>query len=50
MGRNNYFQFKQFRINQKRSAMKVGIDGILLEHGPIFAIAVRFLILVPELV
>ncbi|WP_321370709.1 methyltransferase [uncultured Draconibacterium sp.] len=30
MGRNNYFQFKQFRINQKRSAMKVGIDGILL--------------------
>nr|WP_319510741.1 methyltransferase [uncultured Draconibacterium sp.] len=30
MGRNNYFQFKQFRINQERSAMKVGIDGILL--------------------
>ena len=30
MGRNNYFQFKQFRIEQKRSAMKVGIDGILL--------------------
>ncbi|WP_297095176.1 methyltransferase [uncultured Draconibacterium sp.] len=30
MGRNNYFQFKQFRIDQERSAMKVGIDGILL--------------------
>ncbi|WP_163325013.1 tRNA1(Val) (adenine(37)-N6)-methyltransferase [Draconibacterium mangrovi] len=30
MGRNNYFQFKQFRIEQQRSAMKVGIDGILL--------------------
>ena len=30
MGRNNYFQFKQFRIEQARSAMKVGIDGILL--------------------
>lgn len=30
MGRNNYFQFKQFRIEQKRSAMKVGIDGVLL--------------------
>nr|WP_321358646.1 methyltransferase [uncultured Draconibacterium sp.] len=30
MGRNNYFQFKQFRIEQRRSAMKVGIDGILL--------------------
>ncbi|WP_167617475.1 tRNA1(Val) (adenine(37)-N6)-methyltransferase [Maribellus sediminis] len=30
MGRNNYFQFKQFRIEQKHSAMKVGIDGVLL--------------------
>ena len=30
MGRNNYFQFKQFRILQERSAMKVGIDGVLL--------------------
>ncbi|HYQ58408.1 MAG TPA: methyltransferase [Draconibacterium sp.] len=30
MGRNNYFQFKQFRIEQHRSAMKVGIDGVLL--------------------
>lgn len=30
MGRNQYFQFKQFRIEQQRSAMKVGIDGVLL--------------------
>ncbi len=30
MGKNNYFQFKQFRIEQERSAMKVGIDGVLL--------------------
>ena len=30
MPRNNYFQFKQFRINQERSAMKVGMDGVLL--------------------
>ncbi|HPF50006.1 MAG TPA: methyltransferase [Draconibacterium sp.] len=30
MGRNNYFQFKQFRIEQKNSAMKVGVDGVLL--------------------
>jgi tRNA1Val (adenine37-N6)-methyltransferase len=27
---NNYFQFKQFRINQERSAMKVGMDGVLI--------------------
>lgn len=30
MPRNNYFQFKQFRILQERSAMKVGMDGVLL--------------------
>ncbi len=27
---NNYFEFKQFRINQDGSAMKVGTDGVLL--------------------
>ncbi len=30
MPRNSYFQFKQFRIIQERSAMKVGVDGVLL--------------------
>ncbi len=30
MPRNNSFQFKQFRIVQERSAMKVGMDGVLL--------------------
>ncbi|WP_170846877.1 tRNA1(Val) (adenine(37)-N6)-methyltransferase [Sunxiuqinia elliptica] len=30
MGRNNYFQFKHFRIVQEHAAMKVGIDGVLL--------------------
>jgi len=30
MSRNNYFQFKQFRIFQELSAMKVGMDGVLL--------------------
>ncbi len=27
---NNYFQFKQFKIVQQNSAMKVGTDGVLL--------------------
>jgi tRNA1Val (adenine37-N6)-methyltransferase len=30
MVRNNHFQFKQFRIEQQRSAMKVGMDGVLI--------------------
>jgi tRNA1Val (adenine37-N6)-methyltransferase len=30
MGRNNWFVFKQFRVEQERSAMKVGTDGVLL--------------------
>jgi len=30
MGGNSYFQFKQFKIIQERSAMKVGTDGVLL--------------------
>jgi tRNA1Val (adenine37-N6)-methyltransferase len=30
MPRNTYFQFKQFRIIQERSAMKVGMDGVLI--------------------
>lgn len=30
MGRNNYFRFKQFTIVQEMSAMKVGVDGVIL--------------------
>ena len=30
MARNNFFQFKQFRILQEKAAMKVGVDGVLL--------------------
>ncbi|QZE14294.1 methyltransferase [Halosquirtibacter laminarini] len=30
MGRNNFFQFKQFKIVHELSGMKVGTDGVLL--------------------
>ncbi|MFZ5430688.1 MAG: tRNA1(Val) (adenine(37)-N6)-methyltransferase [Bacteroidota bacterium] len=30
MGRNNYFIFKQFTVSQEHSAMKVGVDSVLL--------------------
>lgn len=30
MGRNNYFRFKQFTIVQELSAMRVGVDGVVL--------------------
>jgi hypothetical protein len=29
---NTIFDFKQFRIKQDRCAMKVGTDGVLLQH------------------
>jgi len=30
MGRNKWFEFKQFRIEQSKAAMKVGTDGVIL--------------------
>ena len=30
MGKNNYFKFKQFTVTQELSAMKVGVDSVIL--------------------
>jgi len=30
MAQNNWFEFKQFRIEQEKAAMKVGTDGVLI--------------------
>lgn len=43
MGRNNYFQFKQFRVEQQRSAMKVGMDGVLIGAWADVSMAERIL-------
>jgi len=43
MGRNNYFQFKHFKILQEKAAMKVGVDGVLLGSWVQINSAVRIL-------
>ncbi len=43
MGRNNWFEFKQFRIVQQRAAMKVGTDGVLLGAWTLLNDAARVL-------
>jgi len=43
MARNQHFQFKQFRVVQERSAMKVGVDGVLVGAWAEVAGATRIL-------
>ncbi len=50
MPRNNYFQFKQFRIIQEQSAMKVGMDGVLIGAWVNASEAKRILGVVPGII
>jgi tRNA1Val (adenine37-N6)-methyltransferase len=43
MGRNKWFEFKQFRIEQEKTAMKVGTDGVILGAWTSVSNALRIL-------